>query len=322
MTVVADTKEIPVLKIVLTVIVICGCFPHLASAQSAQQKISWKSEIGSQPNRRQVRSEFTAEMFRINGTVAAFLANPLTATKLSTAAIIFELGTFFAGFPLVKERGSPANILVLSDTGQWAFVRKSALTPVVSISPLFETGKEKINSARRIFPLKNNGSYRNYTSACAGSNTQTRTKGSTLEANADLGILTLTFGGSMEIEETIAFDPGIEVIFRAFGIEGTDNFIEIINYQACGRSADRGQHTYDVRINGDQLYSLDPAKISGDDSFPMDRASNRAKITCRAHRDAYHNYLADELGVPDEWLQTVSSMTARWAKGFVAFEQC
>ena len=74
-----------------------------------------------------------------------------------------------------------SDIFVLSDTRQWAFVRKSALTPVVNINPLFETGKEKMNSAQRI--------------------------------------------------------------------------------------------------------------------FPMDRVSNRAKLTCRAYRDAYHNDLADDLGV-------------------------
>lgn len=36
-----------------------------------------------------------------------------------------------------------SDIFVLSDTRQWAFVRKSALTPVVNINPLFETGTEK-----------------------------------------------------------------------------------------------------------------------------------------------------------------------------------
>lgn len=310
------------LKLILTFVFILGLAPAPSLAQSPPQKLIWKSEAGSQSARRRVKPKFAAEMFKIDGTVAAFLANPLTATKLSTAAIVFEPNTFFAGFPLIREKGSPENILVLSDGGQWAFVRRSALTPVVLNSRLFKTGKAKLNVAQRIFPLKNSGKYRNYTSACAGSNVQTRTTGSALEANADLGILTLSFGGSLEVEETVTVDPGVEVIFRVFGIEGTDNFIEIINYQACGRSLGRGQHTYDVRINGDQLYSLNPAAIAGDGTFPLDRVSKRAKITCRAHRDAYHEYLANDLGIPSEWLQIISSMTARWAPGFKAFERC
>ena len=193
---------------------------------------------------------------------------------------------------------------------------------MVQASSLFETGIVRLKAAQRIFPLKNNGKYRNYTSACAGKNTQTRTKGSELQANLNLGVLEFAFGGSLNDMDTVEFEPGIEVIYRVFGIEGTDNYIEIINYQACGRSSNRGQHAYDVRINGDQLVSLDPNAIDGDDTFPLDRVSKRAKITCRAHRDAYHKYLADDLEIPNKWLQIISSMTARWACGFREFAQC
>ena len=317
-----ESRGNPLLKYLLIFVLIQAFAPQASFAQSPPQKVVWKSEAQQSSSRRRIKPQFMAEMFQINGTVAAFLANPLTATKLTTAAIVFETDTFFAGYPLIVEKGSSENILALSDGGHWAFIRRSALTPVASNSELFATGKAKLKYTRRGFPLKNNGRYHNYTPACAGKNTQIRTLGSELEANVDLGVLKVSFGGSLEAKETVEFEPGVEVIFRAFGIEGTDKYIEIINYQACGRSADRGQHTYDVRINGDQLYSLDPSAISGEDTFPLDFVSKRAKITCRAHRDAYHRYLGDELGIPNEWLQIISTMTARWARGFTAFEQC
>jgi len=299
---------------------LCVSQPPTATAQTT--KIVWQGDRSGGPQRRVSEPKYLAQMFTINNAVAAFLANPFDETKLNGRAIVFEKGALFAAYPKIIERGRPQNILAVADSGHWTFIRRSALTRISTSSPNFQAGKARFETLQRVFPLKNNGQFRNYTSACEGTNTQTRTIGSELAANVDLGVVNFTFGGSSSTTEQIEFPAGVEVSFRVFGIEGTDQFIEIINYQACGRSPDRGQHTYDVRINGETLHSLIPQAYEGEGDLPIDTVSKRAKITCRAHRDAYHDYLAEDLGIAPEWFGVISSMTARWARGFVEFETC
>lgn len=295
---------------------------YLEPSSAEEIKVVWMDDHPDNARGYRKKSKFRALLYKSKGTLAAFLANPFTETKFDGKAIVFDPGTRFAVFPKILESGNSKNRLALSETGIWVFAKTSALISVTPKSQEFSEGRSLLEGVKRFLPLKNSGKYLTSSRGCNSSVTQTRTLANSLEAKLEFGIAEFTYGGSLEKEISEQYEKGRNVTHQAYGLERTDQFIEVINEQVCGSSkSDKGRHYYDVYLNGQLLGSVAPDTFTAA-KYGIDTVSGRAKIVCREQRDSYHSYLANELDVPAEWLQVVSSLTARWAKGFVDFENC
>lgn len=210
----------------LSIFVLLIWFP----SSDVQANVVWSNDkLRTGPLTRNAKKRFRAVVRTSTKGVSGYLANPITETTIGGKGIHFDGGTFFAAYPDIHDGTPQRRILVLSETGVWAFVRPQPLSRIDGTTARLRA-RRNVEKAFRILPLTLGKKYRNTVSACSGKKQFKSASSRGLAAKASFGIFEANFGGDEGGEETNEVPAGYKFTRRSFGIEKTSNWVEVHTY--------------------------------------------------------------------------------------------
>lgn len=246
--------------------------------------------------------------------VPATLANQQKETPYLGRGLYFEPGTVFAAFPYVTRSDARNQIMVLSDTGHWAFVKRSNLTFENESSRVTEI-RGRIKNARRISSATNaTDIFQSKVRACQGDVDLGIGGKFKVGAKSDLGIAEISVELEISVNAKQKFAKGHNVVIDRFVGESDRWVVEVQAYEECGTAEQSGEdYLFDVFVNG-RAVKLRPADEESV-SFPLDKG--RPLIGCKEHYDAFVSYLHEQFELGEnqtDWVRLIASSTARWSK--------
>ncbi|MEP5155443.1 hypothetical protein [Planktotalea sp.] len=249
-------------------------------------------------------------------TTPGFLANAQGETAYGLSGVYFPKNTRFAVFEGLAMVGGDGEVLVLSETGNWAFVLPADLQFDASLD--FSTLDSDVFAADRwVVSLQANGVFRQKFDACSASLERQSSGKVGVKVGAKLGVSESELSLELASSQTLSFPKGYNILIHRFARARPSSILEVRAYQECGTAdLNEDDFRFDVFLDG-SAKKLRPETFKRR-TFEMDRG--KPVITCSGDFESYAEYLREFHDIPEVWLPVVGAMTARWPEKFLSVE--